>query len=71
MSAEPGSQLDYTDAAAVADWAEEAMRWMVENGIINGMGDGTLNPGGEANRAQVATMLMRYDNLAANSGSQS
>ncbi len=36
---------------------------MVMKEIITGMGDGTLNPGGEATRAQVATMLMRYHAL--------
>ena len=33
-------------------------------GIVNGM-DGKLNPQGEATRAQMATMLMRYAKLAA------
>ena len=47
----------------ISEWADEAMHWMVMNDIINGMGDGTLNPGGEATRAQVATMLMRYNNF--------
>ena len=55
--------LDYPDAADISEWADEAMHWMVMNDIINGMGDGTLNPGGEATRAQVATMLMRYNNF--------
>ena len=55
--------LDFPDAGDVSEWADEAMHWMVMNDIINGMGDGTLNPGGEATRAQVATMLMRYNNF--------
>ena len=55
--------LDFPDAGDVSEWADEAMHWMVMNDIINGMGDGTLNPGGEATRAQVATMLMRYKAL--------
>ena len=29
-------------------------------GIIGGMGDGILNPTGNATRAQVATMLWRF-----------
>lgn len=40
------------------------MRWAVGAGIVNGM-DGKLNPQGEATRAQMATMLMRYAKLAA------
>ena len=55
-------QLDYPDAGEVSGWADEAMHWMVMNGVINGM-DGRLNPQGETTRAQVATMLMRYDAL--------
>ena len=53
----------FTDAASVSPWAADAMAWVVENGIINGMGDGTVNPQGYAVRAQVATILMRFVNL--------
>lgn len=53
-------QLDYPDADAVSDYAYEAMCWTTMHGIINGMGDGMLVPQGEATRAQVATMLMRF-----------
>jgi hypothetical protein len=52
--------LDYSDAADVSDWADEAMHWMTMHGIINGMGDGTLAPKAEATRAQIATMFMRF-----------
>ena len=41
---------------------------MVRNGIINGMEDGTLNPQGNATRAQVATILMRYHTLESTEG---
>ena len=53
-------QLDYSDADAVSDYAYEAMCWTTMHGIINGMGDGSLAPQGQATRAQVATMLMRF-----------
>ncbi len=56
--------LDYPDAASVGEWADEAMHWMVMQGVINGM-DGKLAPQGTATRAQVATMLMRYCENAA------
>ena len=56
-------RLDYSDVSAVSDWADEAMHWMVMNEIIKGMDDGTLSPQGDATRAQVATMLMRYETL--------
>ena len=53
-------QLDYPDADAVSDYAYEAMCWTTMHGIINGMGDGSLAPQGQATRAQVATILMRF-----------
>jgi hypothetical protein len=50
----------YTDAASVSTYAQVAMAWAVENGIISGMTATTLAPAGTANRAQIATVLMRY-----------
>ncbi len=50
----------FSDGESVSDWAVPAMEWAVAEGIISGMDDGTLNPQGEATRAQMATMLMRY-----------
>ena len=55
-----GSLEDYADAGSVSAYAEEAMAWAVENGIIQGMTETTLVPKGTATRAQVATILMRY-----------
>ena len=36
-----------------------AVLWAVENGITNGMGDGTFGIGSVCNRAQVVTFLYR------------
>ena len=52
--------LDFSDAAKVSRWADEAMHWMTRNGIITGMGDGTLAPRDNATRAQIATMFLRF-----------
>ena len=38
----------------------EALRWAVENGILNGYGDGRLGPRRRATRAQTAQMLRLY-----------
>ena len=57
--------LSFADAGDWSDWSVSALQWAVGSGIINGMSDGTLNPKGEATRAQVATMLMRYCTLNA------
>ena len=53
----------FADGAAVSPYAVEAMRWAAAAGIVNGM-DGKLVPQGEATRAQMAAMLMRYAKLA-------
>lgn len=55
-----GSLSGFPDAAGVSDYAADAMTWAVENGLITGMTDGTLNPYGLATRAQVATILQRF-----------
>lgn len=59
-----GDLSAFTDSESVSPYAVEAMRWAVGAGIVNGM-DGSLVPQGEATRAQMATMLMRYAKLAA------
>ena len=51
----------FTDASTISDWAVKAFRWAVNAGIINGVGENRLSPHTDATRAQVATMLMRYD----------
>ena len=54
-----GNLLSYSDGSSVSAWAESAMLWATQNGIISGI-DGMLTPQGQATRAQVATMLMRF-----------
>ena len=49
----------YPDAGQVQDYAQPAMAWAVAEGIVEGV-DGTLNPAGNASRAQIATILMRF-----------
>lgn len=51
----------FTDAYDVSRFAQEALRWTVANGIINGKDDGTrLDPLGNANRAECATIMKRF-----------
>ena len=50
----------YTDADTVSSYAQQAMAWCVEHGIIGGTTTTTLSPQGQASRAQVATILMRF-----------
>jgi hypothetical protein len=53
------TSLDFTDADKVSDYAEEALLWANEVGIVQG-DKGVLNPKGSATRAEAATMIMRY-----------
>lgn len=50
----------FSDADDVSAYAVEALEWAVAEGIITGMGNGTLAPQGTTTRAQAATMIMRF-----------
>lgn len=50
----------FTDAQDVSDWALTGMKWAVAEKLISGMTTTTLVPQGNATRAQVASILMRY-----------
>ena len=64
---EPESEqsLDsFPDADEVSSFAEAAMRWAVENGIIAGNeidGKDYIDPQGNATRAQIAIIFMRSE----------
>ena len=53
-------ELYFNDTDEISGFALEALRWAVENGILNGYGDGRLGPQGQATRAQVAQMLKNF-----------
>ena len=53
-------ELYFSDEGEIGGFALEALRWAVENGILNGSGDGRLGPQGQASRAQVAQMLKNF-----------
>lgn len=50
----------YTDASAISAYAVQAMAWAVAEGHIIGVTETRLAPRGDAIRAQVAEMIMRY-----------
>ena len=54
-----GDLSGFPDANTVSDYASEAIQWAVAEGIINGS-DGKLLPQGNATRAQVSAILMRF-----------
>jgi hypothetical protein len=53
----------FTDADLVSDYAQEALQWATETQIVQGS-NGALNPQNSATRAEAATMVMRYLQLA-------
>ena len=56
--------LSYLDAFDISEYAFSAIEWACGEGIINGMGNGTIAPQGKATRAEAATMLMNfYENV--------
>ena len=54
-----GDLSNFPDADKVSGYATAAMQWAVAEGLINGS-DGKLLPQGNATRAQVATILVRF-----------
>ena len=54
-----GALNGFDDAADVSGWASDAMAWAVEKGLVQG-NNGQLMPENNANRDQVAQILMNY-----------
>ena len=59
-----GSIANFSDAAKVSSWANTAISWAVGEGLMNG-DNGALRPQGNATRAEIAALLMRFsENIA-------
>lgn len=56
----PNLLLNFTDADRVSGYALDALCWAVDQGIINGKGNGILDPKGFATRAETAQILKNY-----------
>ena len=55
----------FADAASISDYAVSALQWAVDAGLINGKGNGILDPKGSATRAEVSAILSRFcENIA-------
>lgn len=53
----------FDDAETVSDWAQDAVSWAHAEGLLAGTSATTLSPQGEATRAQLAAMLVRFSEL--------
>ena len=59
-----GNLYAYPDGHETADWARDAMSWATGVSIINGNANtGEIDPAGNLNRAQAATIIMNWSNL--------
>ena len=56
-----GDVTGFADAASISDWAGKAMSWAVGVGLFQGDTQNCLTPSAAATRAQVATLLQRFD----------
>ncbi|MCI8331615.1 MAG: DUF4091 domain-containing protein [Clostridiales bacterium] len=54
----------YKDYDKISTYAIDALSWANAKGIMNGVGDNSLDPAGDCTRAQIAQMLRRlYQNV--------
>ena len=54
------SAREFDDYGEISGWAVTAMEWAVNTGMIGGKPGNILDPGGNATRAEVATILRNY-----------
>ena len=52
--------LNHPDAGSISDYAQTAMAWAVQVGILSGYEDGSLLPDATATRAVAAAMIQRF-----------
>ena len=52
--------LSYDDAQSISSYAIPAIRWACGAGVVTGKSGSKLDPKGNATRAEVAAMLMRF-----------
>lgn len=56
----------FDDAETVSGWAQDAVSWAHAEGLLAGTSATTLSPQGEATRAQLAAMLVRFSDYLEN-----
>lgn len=53
----------FADTNQISEWALASMKWAVACNLLQGTGENNLSPRDTASRAQLATILMRYNRL--------
>ena len=51
--------VGFSDVPAYGNWAHDGIDYCVENGLMNGIGNGRFDPNGTVSRAQLVTILYR------------
>lgn len=57
---EIGDLTQFADSDEISWWAIENVQWAVGRGIISGKGNNILDPLGNATRAEIASIIMRF-----------
>ena len=52
------STSTFADGNQISKWAKNAVNWALNNGIMKGKSNTTLDPSGAATRAEFATMMV-------------
>ena len=58
-----GDLSQFKDTSRISSYAGTAISWAVGAGIINGKGNASLDPKGNATRAETAVMLQKFTSL--------
>ncbi len=53
----------FEDVSEIDDYAQSAFAWAHQKGLVTGKTETTLDPNGSSTRAEVATILMRYQEM--------
>jgi hypothetical protein len=68
-AADTAAQTNFQDGGQVADWARDALGFVVANGIMKGTGDDVFSPLGMYTRQQsFVTMMRLYDAVPGTGG---
>ena len=54
---------DFADSGSISSYAEDAISWAYEKGIMTGKDGNRIDPSGNATRAEVAAVIMRFSEL--------
>ncbi len=54
--------VDFADSASITPAYTDGVKFCTKNGIIGGYSDNTIKPKNSATRAEVATMIQRFEN---------